>query len=119
MSDGAADLKVTVERAGAEAVRCAWRPEDPSKEVLLIGLERLGARLPYGCRAGACGSCLVWVRDGEACLSEADPIERDTLDRCRKGPQSRLACRVKARAGARGEVLVEVPPADESSDSIV
>jgi 2Fe-2S ferredoxin len=49
--------------------------------------------LLFGCRDGACGTCLVEVVEGSTNLSAVTDIERDMLDVMAEGnPYARLAC---------------------------
>ena len=51
--------------------------------------------LPFGCRAGACGACFVYVLKGLDGLPEPMRIEIDTLRKRSKVGEGRLACRIK------------------------
>lgn len=83
----------------------------PSERSLLETLEAQKARMPFGCRAGSCGACLVTVTEGEKLLSPVDPMEADTLSRCSRGPGARLTCRAHLVAG-EGTLVLESPEAD-------
>lgn len=82
-----------------------------SDRSLLELLEAQKAKMPFGCRAGSCGACLVTVTEGEKLLSPVDPMEGDTLSRCSHGPGSRLACRAHLLQG-EGALALESPEAD-------
>ena len=62
---------------------------------LLDHCEDAGIAIPFGCRAGSCGSCRVQIIEGAALLQAVGPMERDTLDRCGDDESLRLACRAK------------------------
>lgn len=55
--------------------------------------EKLG--VPFGCRNGLCGTCMVDIIEGEENLSELTEKEHD-LERDRK---HRLACQCKIKSG--------------------
>lgn len=85
-------------------------------EPILDLVETQGLVLPYGCRAGSCGSCRVTVTAGADLLEARGPVEQDTLERCKDPEHVRLACRVRVRAGASGDICVQVaPPVDPSA----
>ncbi|MCP3819186.1 (2Fe-2S)-binding protein [Streptomyces sp. A3M-1-3] len=52
--------------------------------------------IPFGCRSGACGACVIEVLDGFDSLGEADPEETDFLeDLGRTDSNYRLACQCR------------------------
>ncbi len=54
-----------------------------------------GAGLPFGCRAGTCGTCVVTVLSGEENLDELGFVESDTLAVLgAQGPGRRLGCQI-------------------------
>lgn len=75
---------------------------------LLDHLLRHGVPLPHECEsAGACGTCLVEVREGGVNLNSPDEDEHDLLDRAGAGRTgSRLAC---LAIPAGGDVEIEIP----------
>ncbi len=77
---------------------------------LLDWAETGGVTLPYGCRAGSCGSCRVVVKTGMEHLEECTPTEVDTLRRCQDPADVRLACRAQVRESCVGEIELEVAP---------
>src|SRR5690554_5479702 len=78
-------------------------------QLLYDELEQQGLQLPHGCLAGSCGSCRVWVVEGEDQLAEAGAIEKDTLESIRltyaqtrgeaflQGRKLRLSCRARIK----------------------
>ena len=83
------------------------RPDPPSRtgpvtvrlsegESLLDQLLRRDVDLPHECEAsGACGTCVIVVREGIESLAPPDEDERDVLDKVgAMDPGARLACRV-------------------------
>lgn len=70
-------------------------------------LEEQKIQLPYGCREGVCGSCLVRVRAGAELLEAQSPMEEDTLSRIENPRDKRLACRARFKAGATGCLDIE------------
>lgn len=52
--------------------------------------------IPFGCRSGACGACVVEVLEGFDALGETDPEETDFLeDLGRTDGKFRLACQCR------------------------
>jgi CDP-4-dehydro-6-deoxyglucose reductase len=79
-----------------------------SSESVLDAALRQGIILPYGCRNGACGSCMGAVTDGSvdypdgppAALSAADAAQRQALF-CQARPASDLTIRIREVDAAR------------------
>lgn len=67
-----------------------------------------GVPLPHECEAtGACGTCIVVVREGGGSLCAVNDDELDLLDKsCATEPGSRLACRAIANGG---DLTIEIP----------
>lgn len=65
-----------------DGTRLPWGPEDGT---LLDALEADGARIPYTCRSGACGTCTIAV-DDPACTAEVLDTTADA------GPGRVLSC---------------------------
>jgi len=85
--------------------------ESRTNQKLLDILEAAGVTLPYGCRAGSCGSCRVKVAQGKELLDAIGPMEQDTLDRCGDGGDVRLACRAKFHSeNLSGKLHLEAAP---------
>jgi len=57
------------------------------------------AGLPFGCRAGTCGTCAMSVVEGQENLDPPGFVEADTLEVCGEDPGRRLACQVIVRDG--------------------
>ncbi|HIJ99275.1 TPA: (2Fe-2S)-binding protein [archaeon] len=55
--------------------------------------------LPFGCRNGLCGTCLVTVEEGEENLSPIAPHESRTLATCGSKEKQRLACQCRIQKG--------------------
>ncbi|MET9845967.1 2Fe-2S iron-sulfur cluster-binding protein [Streptomyces ossamyceticus] len=71
-----------------------------------IEYERPEQLIPFGCRSGACGACVIEVLDGSASLGEADPDERDFLeDLGRADGNHRLACQCRLLGAATVRVV--------------
>lgn len=58
----------------------------------------------FGCRDGACGACMIRVKDGAEHLSPMKDDERDFLETMAAEPNERLACQCKVT----GDVVIEV-----------
>lgn len=55
-----------------------------------------GAPVPFGCKGGACGTCLVRVSSGGEHLPEKTPNEEILVEELADGrPDVRLACELK------------------------
>lgn len=67
--------------------------------------------IPFGCRAGACGACLVQVIEGAEALGAAGPNECEFMASLGVDPQQhRLAC----QCCLGGDVTLRVVGADEA-----
>ena len=61
--------------------------------------------IPFGCRMGACGACVIKIVEGKHCLSAKDAGEDMFLETLGfEGPEYRLACQCRIQ----GEATVEV-----------
>jgi ferredoxin len=58
----------------------------------------------FGCRDGACGACMIRVKEGMKNLSEMEDDERDFLETMAADEDERLACQCRVL----GDVVVEV-----------
>ncbi|MFF3749072.1 2Fe-2S iron-sulfur cluster-binding protein [Streptomyces sp. NPDC002018] len=57
--------------------------------------------IPFGCRSGSCGACVIEVLEGLDSLGEPDHDELDFLeDLGRTGGTHRLACQCRLRGDA-------------------
>ncbi|MEU2063707.1 2Fe-2S iron-sulfur cluster-binding protein [Streptomyces sp. NPDC013455] len=64
--------------------------------------------IPFGCRSGACGACVVEVVEGAAGLGEPDPEELDFLEDLGKaGGTYRLACQCRLKDSATIRVAAD------------
>ncbi len=61
--------------------------------------ERVGSGVPYGCREGDCGTCIVRVEEGWRNLSEPSVLERKILKDNTAGRHERLACQAQVLEG--------------------
>ena len=57
--------------------------------------ESVGSNLPYGCREGDCGSCLMKVEAGWENLSTRSVVEEKVLRDNNAGRHFRLACQAQ------------------------
>lgn len=93
-------FRVIVKPSGAEA----WLPcGSPLTE---LDLELHGQnRIPFGCRAGACGACLIEVLEGLSNLSNKEEAEEWFLESLGFPDEKfRLAC----QCHLNGEVMLRV-----------
>ena len=58
----------------------------------------------FGCRDGACGACMIRVKEGSENLSKMGEDEEDFLETMAAEPGERLACQCKVY----GDIKVEV-----------
>ncbi|NRA43846.1 MAG: (2Fe-2S)-binding protein [Oligoflexales bacterium] len=58
----------------------------------------------FGCRDGACGACMIRVKEGKNNLSKMEDDERDFLETMAAEEDERLACQCRVL----GDVVVEV-----------
>lgn len=67
---------------------------EPGSTVQLAA-QRAGSGLPFGCRAGTCGTCVLRVVDGLESLDEPGFVEADTLAEIGEdGALVRLGCQL-------------------------
>jgi ferredoxin len=65
--------------------------------------------IPFGCRSGSCGACVIEVLEGPASLGEPGPDELDFLeDLGRTGGGHRLACQCRLRGDATIRVADDI-----------
>ena len=74
-------------------------PGDP----LIDACQRIGASIPFGCRNGICGTCIMKVNKGLENIAPMEEKEKNTLSMFGAGPQNRLACQCKIN----GDVEIE------------
>lgn len=58
----------------------------------------------FGCRDGACGACMIRVKEGAENLSKMEEDEKDFLETMAAEDDERLACQCKVK----GDVVIEV-----------
>lgn len=67
----------------------------PGKTIQDI-VEASGSALPFGCRDGECGTCVVSVESGMEFLSDVTDKEKVVLKNVGEtNPKARLACQMK------------------------
>ncbi|WP_410539985.1 2Fe-2S iron-sulfur cluster-binding protein [Streptomyces sp. KL2] len=65
--------------------------------------------IPFGCRSGSCGACVIQVLEGFGSLGEPDDDERDFLeDLGRTTGDHRLACQCRLRGDATIRVADDI-----------
>ncbi len=70
----------------------------PGKTIQDI-VEASGSALPFGCRDGECGTCVVSVESGMEYMSEINEKEKAVLKTLNESnPKARLACQMKVVA---------------------
>ena len=86
--------------SGADGVEVRMRA--PLGERLLDVFDEVQTPVPFGCRDATCGTCLVEIVSGGACLAPPAPAEQEVLETVAATPpgQRRLACQIRVvRAG--------------------
>ena len=69
---------------------------------LADGLDVSASPIPFGCKDGLCGTCLIWVEALNGALPPPNEHERDVLDIYAPGePNARLACQLSPRCDIR------------------
>jgi ferredoxin len=67
----------------------------PGKTIQDI-VEASGSALPFGCRDGECGTCIVYIETGMEYLSEMNEKEKAVMKMLNENsPKARLACQMK------------------------
>ena len=67
----------------------------PGKTIQDI-VEASGSALPFGCRDGECGTCIVSVESGMEFLSEVTEKEKAVMKMLNESnPKARLSCQMK------------------------
>lgn len=67
----------------------------PGKTIQDI-VEASGSALPFGCRDGECGTCVVMIESGMEYMSEINAKEKAVLKTVGEAsPKARLACQMK------------------------
>lgn len=95
--------KLTVLPTGTEILLPAG---SPLTEVEYETEQRL---IPFGCRSGSCGACVIEVLEGLTSLGEPDHDELDFLeDLGRTGGNHRLACQCRLRGDATVRVADDI-----------
>lgn len=75
-----------------KALHVDFSPED----TLLDHIESAGARSPYGCRVGSCGTCVAKIGNGRNLLKPRDALEKECCSRVAPdSEEARLPCRAK------------------------
>lgn len=73
----------------------------PGSSLTEVEYETRQRLIPFGCRSGSCGACVIEVLEGAVSLGEPDPDELDFLeDLGRSSIDHRLACQCRLRGDA-------------------
>ncbi len=78
--------------------------EVPQNYPLIDMCEDYDTSILFGCRDGACGACMIRVKEGADNLSKMQDDEKDFLETMAAEPNERLACQCKVL----GDVVIEV-----------
>ena len=71
----------------------------PAHSPLTLHLNPVNSPVLFGCRAGLCGTCLVWVEVLSGSLAPPDAAEADALDvYAPNSLKARLACQIDLTA---------------------
>jgi 2Fe-2S ferredoxin len=66
------------------------------------------APVPFSCRSASCATCQIHVVEGADLFEKASEEEQDLLDILGAGPEHRLACQARVKAGSGRIVLKSV-----------
>jgi ferredoxin len=78
--------------------------EVPKNYALIDMCEDYDTSILFGCRDGACGACMVHVKEGAENLTPMQDDEKDFLETMAAEEDERLACQCKVL----GDVTLEV-----------
>jgi len=67
--------------------------------------DQVEASLPFGCRDGLCGTCIMIVLEGIENLQPMSDDERETLENYEADENQRLGC----QAVVNGDLVIENP----------
>ncbi len=67
--------------------------------------DRENIGIPFGCKNGICGTCIIKIDRGMEHLSPKEPKERNTLEMFGAGEEHRLAC----QCHVHGDVDINEP----------
>lgn len=79
--------------AMAKIIAESGEVELPDGSPIITACEQLG--VPFGCRAGQCGTCIITVEEGYHNLEPKNSLEEDMGLR----ENQRLACQAKIKSG--------------------
>ena len=80
--------------------------EVPDNYNLIDMCEEHDTSILFGCRDGACGACMIKVKEGKEHLEKIKDDERDFLETMAAEDDERLACQCKIIG--KGDVVIEV-----------
>lgn len=87
---------VIIEAPGTEPLTVSAPEGGPLADLC----DDLQAAVPFSCRSASCGTCRIFIVEGEAELTAPEDEELDVLDVFRHDPPKyRLACCAKMRPG--------------------
>lgn len=78
--------------------------EVPQNYALIDMCEDHDTSILFGCRDGACGACMVRVKEGAENLTKMEDDEKDFLETMAAEEDERLACQCRVK----GDVVLEV-----------
>lgn len=80
---------------------------DENGERALIDIcDEQTAPVAFSCRSTTCGTCGVWVEEGQALLDPPGPVERSLQEKCGRDGR-RFACAMHVRSG-KGVIRLRV-----------
>ncbi len=77
----------------AKVIAESGEVEIPDGSPIINACEQLG--VPFGCRAGQCGTCVITIEDGYTNLEPKNSLEEDMG----LGDNQRLACQARIKSG--------------------
>lgn len=75
--------------------------EVPDGKELKELCEQNNIDLPFGCKEGVCGTCIITVQEGADNLTPKTDQEKETLENFMATPEQRLACQCKAKGDVK------------------
>lgn len=78
----------------------------PDNYKLIDMCEEHDTSILFGCRDGACGACMIKVKEGAENLDRMKDDERDFLETMAAEDDERLAC--QCQVTGKGDVIIEV-----------
>lgn len=96
----------TIEFEGND-VGPAMTAEVPEGGAMVDICDKFSAPIPFGCRGASCGTCRIEVLEGMQYFDAVSSDEAGILEMYEDGPERRLACQARVKAGA-GKIRIKI-----------